>query len=417
MLTKISRLFFSEINRDTSIVLASTLANAIIGGLFFIIAPRILGPEQYGLFAVVASTGILFANLANFGIDTGILRFLNSDNSQINKRILKLAFQGYLLIGFLVFALGFVFAKPIANFLGYSNLEGILKIAFLGVILILITNFFIAALQAQRKFFQASLVNISANLVRLALIALGGYFFTINLYFLTTLFFSVNIISVIVGKVFVPLNFLKVENEQAEFKRFFSFNFWIAAGLTISSLPIDNYLLVKLAGPVAAGIYFAPFKVLSIVDQFAGNFSRVLASRFTSFDNHLETKAFIKNITPVVIASGVCFVVLALLAQPVVSILFGQRFLSSATAFTLIAIASVFTFATALPVSLIIYYFKKPKLSFLITVITIAFWIISNYLLIPGFQATGAAISYLLTEILAFLLFAILAIYEFSQKP
>ena len=76
MIKNLINLSFTQTGKDTGIVFLGTLINVIIGGLFFILAPRILGPADYGLFSVVLATGLMAFNFANFGIDTGILRFI-----------------------------------------------------------------------------------------------------------------------------------------------------------------------------------------------------------------------------------------------------------------------------------------------------------------------------------------------------
>ena len=76
MIYGIKNLIASETGKDTGVVFIGTLTNVVVGGLFFIIAPRILGPEQYGLFTIVLSTALMAVNFANFGIDTGILKFI-----------------------------------------------------------------------------------------------------------------------------------------------------------------------------------------------------------------------------------------------------------------------------------------------------------------------------------------------------
>ena len=44
-------------------------------------------------------------NFDNFGIDTGILRFIKRDQKETNQKYLKLAFKAYLVMGFLIFSL------------------------------------------------------------------------------------------------------------------------------------------------------------------------------------------------------------------------------------------------------------------------------------------------------------------------
>ena len=416
MFAKIKNLTLSDTSKDTAIVFVGTLINASVGGIFFILAPRLLGPSQYGLFAVVTSTGILIASLANFGIDTGILRFANQNNKILTSKILKLALQMYLSIGLVLLSIGLIISQPLALFLGNIELAPLLKISFIGLILILLTDFMIAILQSRKHFFKASLVNISSNVARLLVLGAGGYFFTIDVYFLTVLFFFIPIVSVITGKLFVPFDFLSAKGHQNQFRNFFSFNSWIAASLAISSVPVDNYLLVKFAGPIATGLYAAPYKILSIIDQLGGNFSRVLAPRFSSFKNDEEAKSYAKKAIPIVILVCAGILINVILAGPVVNLLFGSQYAQSVIIYQIVAIAFAFYFSHTIPVSLIVYYFGKPKITFLITVIIMICWTLFSFILIPRFQAVGAAIAELVAAITAFTLFYSYVIWKFIKK-
>ncbi len=149
-------LFYSNTGKDTAIVFVGTLTNVVAGGLFFIFVPRLLGPADYGLFSIVISTCLMVASIANFGLDTGILRFAKKENT-----LLGFAFKSYLVLGAITAIFGFAAAPFIAQLLGYIEVTALLRIGFAGVIFILLTNFFVSALQARGEFKKASIVNIS----------------------------------------------------------------------------------------------------------------------------------------------------------------------------------------------------------------------------------------------------------------
>lgn len=416
MLKSLLGLLYSNTGRDTAIVFVGTLINAMIGGLFFIIAPRLLGPAQYGLFAVVTSTALLVANLANFGIDTGILKFTDLSNKIQTNKILKLALEAYLVIGIVAFILGFFLSHPISKILNNETLAPLLQIGFAGIILFLLTDFFITVLQSQKKFAKATAVNISANVTRILILALGAYFFTVNLYFLTVLFFTVSVVSVIVGKVFVPLDFLKAKDHRQEFKKFFTYNLWIAASTAISSIPFDNYLLLKFAGPIAVGLYAAPFKILSVVAQFAGNFSSVLAPRYSSFDNNGDAIRYSKKVMPIVVIVVLVILFAAVIANPLVTLLLGREYVDSIGIFRIISVSYAFYFSETIAVSMIVYYFGKTKVAFWITAITITFWVLFDILLIPAYHELGAAIAQLISAVMGTCLFAAYIIWKLSKN-
>src|SRR3990167_9590619 len=113
MKTLIKNFLYSETSKDTMIVFLTTGVNIFIAGLFFVFVPRILGPSDFGIFATVVATGILAINVANFGIDSGILRFVSGKEK--NNPYLALAFKVYLVLGLLTAGMGFLISPLLAN--------------------------------------------------------------------------------------------------------------------------------------------------------------------------------------------------------------------------------------------------------------------------------------------------------------
>ena len=278
----------------------------------------------------------------------------------------------------------------------------------------LLGNFFVAVLQTKRQFVKASIVNISANILRLIILLVASYFLTIDLNFLTILVYSVTIIYVIVGKIFVPLNFLKAENENIHFKNFFGYNFWIAASLAISSIPFDNYLLVKIAGPIATGLYAAPMKILTTTYQFAGSYSRVLASRFSSFDSDTKAIEFAKKASTLVILIF-CGIILSNLIAPILVTIFGDEFQPSVPIFRILTIGMAFFFADTVPMSLILYYFGKSKIAFYVTIWHYAIYLMLLLYFIPKYSATGAAVAFTASEIVTFFTLTSYVVFKFKK--
>ena len=402
----IENLLYTETGKDTVIVFLTTGINIFIAGLFFVLVPRILGPSDFGIFATVVATGILATNIANFGIDSGILRFVSGREK--NNPYLALAFKAYLVLGLLTAGIGFLISPLLANLLGYNQIIPLLRIAFISTIFILFTNFYVAALQARKEFVKASLVNISSNLSKLVILAIAAVFFSIGLYWITIIFFFTTIISVIVGKVLLPfeLKSKSVKNPLI----FFNYNLWIALSLIIASIPLDNYFLLKSAGASQTGLYAAPFKILTFVYQFAGNFTRVLAPRFTSFDTKEKTRVFAFKSFGIVVIMSAFLVVLAIVGVPIISLVFGSSFSGSAELFRILTLGFIFFFAGTVPSAIILYYFGKSQVTFFITALRLVVFAALLYFLVPKMQAVGAAVSYSIAEGVTFLL---LAIYSF----
>lgn len=395
MIKQLLGLIFTETGKDTAVVFTGTLINIIFGGLFFIFVPRLLGPSDYGLFTVVISTCLMAASIANFGLDTGILKF-----AHLNKSILGFAFKVYLILGSISALIGIIAAPVISKFLGYPQITPLLQIGFIGVNLILLSNFFIAALQSAKKFIQSSIVSISSNILRIALLVIGFYFLKINLMFLTVVFFTVPAISVLIGSYFQPLKFDKVEKK----KKFLQYNFWVAAALIMSSIPFDNYLLLKLAGPIATGIYAAPFKILTFSYQFGGNFTRVLASRYSSFDTRQKVLDFSKKSLIFPLLFSLALVILILISPAFTPLIFGSGFLPSIIILQILSLGFIFFFISTIPSSIILYYLGASKVSFYITCLKYILFLTLLVYLIPQSKQVGGAIAFTISELFALIL-------------
>ena len=400
-------LLLTQTSKDTAVVFTGTLVNVLAGGIFFILAPRILGPSDFGLFSTVIATGMLAANIANFGIDTGILRFAKGED--FNK-ILSIALKSYLLLGFFMGIVGVLVSPLIASILNQNELTNLLRIAFATIIFLLLTNFFVAGLQAKEEFVKASLVNIVSNVLRLILLVLAIVFLKTGLIFITSIFFFVTITSVIFGRIFLPVKLQKIAKER--FFDFHKYNFWIAVSLIVTTIPFDNYLLLKVAGPVQVGFYAAPYKILTVFHQLSSSFSRVLAPRFTSFDTNLKAKIFALKSFTVVIPIAVILLLVAIFATPFINLIFGRDYEASAQVLKILSIGFLFFFASVIPSSVILYYLGDSRVSFIVSIFRVFIFVVLLLVLIGPYKAIGASWAFAITEIAVF---SLSSMYVFSK--
>lgn len=412
MIADFKKLLFSDTGKDTLVVFIGTLINIISGGLFFILAPRLLGPSNFGIFSTVVATGLLATAIANFGIDTGILKFAKN-NLQANA-VFSLALKSYIILGVTIAIVGYFLSQPIAQFLGQTQITILLQVAFLFTIFLLFTNFYVAALQSKREFAKASIINIASNVTRFLLLITSAYFFTIGLLFITLLFFSVTIISVFIGNMLLKFEYQQKTN--LKIMTFYKYNIWIALSLILASVPFDNIILLKISGPIQTGLYAAPFKILTFAYQFGGNFTRVLAPRFSSFDTDEKARSFSIKTFGFVIVFVLAFLLLILISNPVVKLLFGSNYIQAVPILQILAIGFMFFFASTIPSSIILYYFGKSIISFVITVLRYLVFVILLLILVPDQNAIGAAFAFTLSEGFAFVLMVSYVLIKFNKK-
>lgn len=397
MLSYLKELYLDKTHKDSYVVLVGTIANVAAGSLFFIIVPRLLGPYNYGILSAALATGLAANAIANFGIDTGILRF--SKDPEKLKEILSIAFKSYLILGIASALLGLICSDFIAQFINTPQVAPLIKIAFAFNILLLLTNYYVAALQVKGKFAQASFINFASNVIRILLVIIFAYFISLNLTTITLIFFTVPIVSVVIGQLFSP--FRNRHSSKNSVKEFYKYNSWIAIGLIISSIPFDSYILLKYAGALQAGLYAAPFKILTVSYQLGGNLSRVFATSLGSVNNAKDVKIFAKKSLSIISIFIVGLLFLFLTKDFILKILFSSSYSSSSNTFSILIFGFIFFFLNTIPSSIILYHFGKSSVTFFITAIKYIFFVVLLLIFIPPLKAEGAAYAFTAAELLS----------------
>ncbi|EKD90022.1 MAG: hypothetical protein ACD_32C00086G0004 [uncultured bacterium] len=255
---------------------------------------------------------------------------------------------------------------------------------------------------------------IANNSTRLIIILVGAYLFIINLYSLTLIFFLSTLVSTFLGKLLLPFQTVAIDKSLE--RKFFKFNIWIWLSMCISAIPFDNYFLLKIAGPLQTGLYAAPFKLLSFAYQLGGNFTTVLASRYSSFDNDEKAKAFsIKAITFPSFFS-LAFLLLILFPNLLISLIFGKAYVEAVQILRILSLGSIFFFLSTIPSSIILYYFSKSNISFIITLVRYIAFAILLIMLIPSQKSIGAAYAFTATEGMAFIMMVFYVLLKFQKK-
>ena len=413
MLADFKKLLFSGTGKDTYIVFLGTVINVLIGGVFFIIAPRVLGPAGYGLFSTIFATSTLVVRLSSLGIDTGILRFTSLTSKESNS-FLSIAIKWYLLLGALAAIAGYIISPMITASLGQPSITGLLRIAFASTVLFHLTNLFTAGLQARREFLKSSLILLANNSTRLIIILVWSYLFVINLYSLTLIFFLSTLVSAFLGKLLLPFQTVAIDKSLE--RKFFKFNVWIWLSMCISAIPFDNYFLLKMAGPLQTGLYAAPFKLLGFAYQLGGNFTSVLATRYSSFDKVEKAKAFSTKAIALPLFFSLGFLFIILFPNLLITLLFGKAYVEAAQVLRVLSLGSIFFFLSTIPSSIILYYFGKSNISFIITIVRYVAFAILLILLIPARQSIGAAYAFTITEVIAFILMVFYVLLKFQSR-
>ncbi|WP_334123378.1 lipopolysaccharide biosynthesis protein [Glutamicibacter sp.] len=298
---------------------------------------RILAPEQFGVFAIALTVQAVLMTLADFGLSTDLIRSPNYKAMEPTVATLGLVTGGAL------FILMFFSAQPTADLLGNPDAGPV--IAVISLSLFLAGLGVVPYAKLQRDFQQKRLFGISAldfivvNTITIVLVLLGW-----------------GVMALAVGRIAAQLCTLIAQFILAGVRPHFGFDKSLAPAIVRFGLPvaaanmlswlllnIDNIAISRLAGPIALGFYYLAFNVSNWPMSMIGQVVRSLSlPAFARVVDDGKDRSLGVAVGPVWALGLLAGVMLALLADPVVRLVYGDRWAQSAQILMVLGVFGAF---------------------------------------------------------------------------
>jgi O-antigen/teichoic acid export membrane protein len=384
----------------------STLFSAVS---VFLLA-RWLGPGQFGLYGTVLAITAILTDAVDLALSGTIVNFGAKDH-QLREGLLK---YGFLLkLGLGLFLGGFLtlISAPLANWLNRDLLRPLRVVAVLTPIL-LMHRFPRSILQAKKHFLADSILEVIASLSRLLVLWLIYLAGRLNLINGILSYFGSYLATFLIGAKLISWNWLKAAVNREVRQNFHRFQKWLTFGFILAAVHgrIDNAILVKYAGPAAAGIYQAATRFFLPVVQLTAALTLVFAPRFASFASATEARTYLhKGWKLTGLLSGLVLLIIPL-APLFVDLIYGQNY-QAAIAVTRILSWGYASFIAVAPFSAYLIYSQNRTRAFaVINLVQLVLILALNLLLVPSYQAVGAAWAMTLTLTSVNLLIVIMAV-------
>lgn len=389
--------------KQSQITIVGTLVNGALGGLFYIVLARFLGPSDFGLLTIALTVMVLIADISDIGTNTGLVRFVSSNLSQKSDkafRFLKLSLE----IKLIAWIIAFLAVYFLASFLAvevFHNIELILPLtlASFGVGGALLFTFATSALQAYQKYFLWSCINILTNFLRLIMILFLGYYHYLNVESSLIVYMILPFFGFFITLFILPTR--KILHSRSEFKlsrEFFKYNIPVAIFSLIAALSarLDTFLSASLLSVKDVGIYGAANQMVQVMPQLISALGLVSAPKFASFASNKDMFIYFKKFQFLV--SGLCF--LGILTIPVliylIPILFGPEYKDAIIPFIFLFLAMLI-FLFSIPVHhSIIFYFGRPDVFIWVALGHLIVIGVVGYFMISSFGILGASITVLI---------------------
>lgn len=391
--------------KNTGFVFFSGIANKIFSFIFIVYAARVLGPANFGIYALIGSISFLFFYFGNFGIGPMAVREIARDKNRAEE-----LFSHVLSMRVTLSIIGYPILMLAVNLLGYSeDVKYLIYISGLSAICLTFSESFGILYRAFERFKFPSLISVIvsflSNLSNIFVLYLGyGLKGIVWVSFLGTL------IGAVISGIWIRKRFIKYK---------FVFNFSIWKELFSQSMPfailsffqrasanLNILLLSKLPGPIngniAMGYYNPPASMGRIAMMLPQSFRQaVLPTVASNFENNKIVEGIIDKSTRFFLTVIILPLILltTFFPEEIIIIFFGNKYLPSAPAFTLLGWAYALQIFNA-PVSVTLAASKDiNKYLKWATMITV-FNILIAVPLIIYYSFVGAASAFLISKIL-----------------
>lgn len=402
-----------------SIVSSSfTLVNGVLGIVFYAIVARLLGPSDFGVFAIATATLAMLASIANVGTDTGIVKFvakyIRTDNPKA-LRFLKLGLEMKIAVGLILAVVGWFAAAFLVNQVFHKpELLSPIRIAVVGASLMLLFSFATSALQSIQRFFIWGTLNVSLNASRIIAVLILSASSALNVISGIVVFALMPLVGFFIALGFLP-NFFKVRNETSISREFFNYNKWVAVFVVIAAIAarLDTYISAKFLSLSEVGIYAVATGLTSIVPQLVSAIATVVAPKLSQINSSKEAKKYLSQVQLLVLGLAIPGLIAGGIGGAIfIPIAYGQQYLQSIIPF-LILLAAQAIFLISIPAhTSVIYYFSYPKLFVWISLGNLLIVSLLGIYLITNFGIIGAAFTVLIGNIFNFI---VPAIWSFNK--
>jgi O-antigen/teichoic acid export membrane protein len=172
------------------------------------------------------------------------------------------------------------------------------------------------------------------------------------------------------------------------------------------SWQVDTVLLVQFADLAGAGLFNAAYRITAFMQQFPITLSHPFApvyARLAKGSPGAIDQAYAKSLKLFWTLGVPVAAVIAIFAEPIVRLLYGERFAPAAAALQLQGLAILFLFPTTLYMGLFIALGQQRLYMFLVGACLLVN-IVFDLLLIPLYSYMGASIATVLAEVTLFAL-------------
>ncbi len=387
-----------ETTRDWLIVSGGSYVRLALGLVVSVALARVLAPESFGVFAVLAAAGAIAGGLADFGLTgAAVRRIAGMTDGTLRLR----AWRGFVVLRLAgataVAGTGILAAGWLCrNVLDIPGRESLLRLALLGVVATALGGTTTAGLQALGRFRSLALVMLAnaalSAALAIALVAAGWLTLTTAL---VVLGIGTSLASAAAGWRLLPEEFRRArpmrDDVRVESRPLLAFGgwLWVASTLGLLAGQLDIVLLGHWSSPAVVGTYALAVALAAKADVLSHSLHAVLLPGAARLRTAGEVRDFLRSGLRRGLLAGLVLAAGLPLAGPAIGLVYGAAYRPSVALFQLLLLVAILDLLTT-PALLLAYTVERPRLLALAAALRAGTLAIVAVALIPRYGAEGA---------------------------
>ncbi|MFQ5752311.1 MAG: flippase [bacterium] len=410
--------FLRNISKDEIVkgwltLLTGNLVRMVLAVLVSILVVRKLGPERFGIFALISATVAIFYTISDFGLCSAATKFIAQTVKSSLRVAQQIAFSFFwlkMLIAVVICVVAILLADMLCRIFFYRpEISSILQLGFLALISMALSSTVTTFLQAIKKFRTLTAMQILNPLLSLIVFILLIRFNLLSLQ-------SVIIVGIVVpGFIFFiaayrlkesgfPLMFkspdfkISIKNESVRKLTNFSKWLWLSAIFSILVAQLDLILVNRFTTSVLVGVYALALNISFRLDVVNQSLYTVLLPVVSGLTNRKEFIRYLYQSLKKTLPFVVLLTLTGPFLKPLIILFYGHEYAASVPVLYILILVVLFDLVTT-PIILLAFPMNQSKLLAASDVLRVVVLIISSLFLIPKFGIIGAAWSKLMAKI------------------
>lgn len=401
-----------RVTGDLIVTFGGRGVQVLLGLIGSVVSARALGPSELGRFGIIISVIMVFGTLADAGLTYSAIRLIARGAEQDYQRTQAVARSYFLLrvlTGVTVALLGIPLSWPLAWALGYPDLVPLLQLSFLTLFSLSLSSYPGTILIGLSKFKEYGVAGVLNAVITVSGILVLYFTGVLSLGTLIAWNVLLPLVSSIPAWLLMPKEWLpwrlwtKPDPRLGDEVRreLVNFAMWMGVSLvgTVLVTQGDILLLGRLTTPAVVGVYSVALALASRLDTLNQSLFTVMMPRASRLEGGTNMRQYWRRVALGSLALAGALALAAVVAQPVIILLYGERYAASAGLFFALLGVVLFDLATS-SLFLLVFPLNRPRLLAAADWLRVVVLGGSGWLLIPLYGAFGAVVARFLARVI-----------------